>query len=192
MAERATKLTTDQLFQRLLSFVLRPDHEGEYSDRPGDPGGKTMRGITEAVARKWGWTGPMQLLPMDLTVKIYREGYFDLCHCGELPPAIAALVFDSAVNQGGGRCLQRALNSMALGIGLVVDGAIGPKTLAAVKMVSPDRIVEFADMVAAKRAEMYHEAKDPKTGERMAEKNPGWWARLMRCHTLALELARQS
>jgi lysozyme family protein len=95
-------MTPDQLFQRLLTFILRPDHEGGYANDPQDPGKETMRGITAPVARKWGYFGPMRDLPIELTEKIYRVDYFDLCRCAELPQPLAALVFDAAVNQGPG------------------------------------------------------------------------------------------
>ena len=51
---------------------------------------------------------------------------------------IAAYLLDSRVNQGpitGVRILQKAVN--ACGIGLAVDGALGPNTLAAVNSVDP-------------------------------------------------------
>ena len=40
-------------------------HEGGYSDHAADPGGKTMFGITEAVAREVGYRGNMDELPLD-------------------------------------------------------------------------------------------------------------------------------
>lgn len=184
-------MTTEQLFQRLLSFVLRPDHEGDYSDRPEDAGGKTKRGITEAVARAWGWTGDMRDLPMDLTEQIYRKDYFEASKCAQLPPSVAALVFDGAVMGGGRQSLQSALNRMALGLNLKVDGDIGEKTLGALRRVTPERVSELVDLVAAERAKWFAEAKDRRTGDRLAPKNPGWFARLMRCHRLAIELTKE-
>ncbi len=35
-------------------------HEGGYADDPADSGGKTMYGITEAVARNSGYRGEMK------------------------------------------------------------------------------------------------------------------------------------
>jgi len=108
-------------FERLLK------HEGGYSDHMYDPGGKTMFGITEAVARANGYMGDMHLLPLNTAKAIYKRAYWDMCRCDDLPDSSRFLVFDGAVNSGvsqSTKWLQRAL-------GVSPDGVIGPITLAA-------------------------------------------------------------
>ncbi len=48
------------------AFALLLGHEGEFSDHPDDPGGKTRYGVTEAVARETGYKGDMRELPLEL------------------------------------------------------------------------------------------------------------------------------
>lgn len=117
----------DQAFDTLLK------HEGGYVNHAADPGGATRFGITEAVAREVGYRGDMQELPRDLAKKIYRHLYWDAVRADELPEAIRYAVFDAAVNSGlnyATRWLQRAA-------GVVDDGFLGPKSLAAVRAHDP-------------------------------------------------------
>jgi len=112
----------DQAFDRLIG------HEGGYSNHPDDPGGETMWGVTIAVARANGYAGPMRSLSRDIAKGIYRAQYWDKVKADSLPFPVAFQVFDAAVNHGTGQAakfLQRAA-------GVVDDGVIGPKTLAAV------------------------------------------------------------
>lgn len=123
-------MTFDQAFDKLLVF------EGGYSDHAADPGGKTRYGITEAVARRVGYRGHMNELPLDLAKRIYREEYWLPVRADELPAGVRYAVFDGAVNSGVRQSviwLQRAL-------GVVADGAIGPKTLAAAAAADPDAL----------------------------------------------------
>lgn len=109
------------------AFALLLGHEGDFSDHPDDPGGKTRFGITEAVARQAGYTGSMRELPIDLAKRIYLERYWKPVRADDLPPGIRYVMFDGAVNSGPAQAtlwLQRAL-------GVQADGVIGPKTLAA-------------------------------------------------------------
>lgn len=64
---------------------------------------------------------------------IYRTHFWQAVACDSLAPSVAGLLFDAAVNQGQGWapiCLQAAL-------GVSMDGALGPKTLAAAARVPP-------------------------------------------------------
>jgi lysozyme family protein len=71
---------------------------------------------------------------------IYRQRYWRPMHCGELPAGVDLMVFDFGVNAGPGtsvKMLQRA-------VGVVDDGSVGPRTLAAVKAAAGliDALVE--------------------------------------------------
>ena len=121
----------DQAFERLLG------HEGAYSFHPDDPGGETMWGVTVAVARKNGYTGPMKSLPVDVAKAIYKKQYWDSVRADDLPPAIRYHVFDAAVNSGVGQAakwLQRA-------VGVPDDGQVGPMTCNAARAAPPDAVI---------------------------------------------------
>lgn len=105
--------------------------EGGFVDNPADPGGATMYGVTEAVARKWGYTGPMQDLPLETAKQIAKQEYWDPYQCDALIPMVAFQVFDAVYNGGDVvRWLQQSS-------GATVDGVMGPQTLAAVNLVNP-------------------------------------------------------
>ena len=111
-----------------VAFAKLLGHEGEFSDHPDDPGGKTRYGITEAVARRVGYRGDMRELPLDLAKRIYKAEYWDAVRADEMPPAVRYVLFDAAVNSGVGQAA-RWLQSAA---GVTPDGVIGPRTMAAV------------------------------------------------------------
>lgn len=107
------------------AFSLLLGHEGDFSNHPEDPGGKTRYGVTEAVARKVGFKGDMREMPLELAKRIYLERYWKPIRGDDLPPGVRYIVFDSAVNSGPRQAvlwLQRAL-------GVAADGAVGPQTL---------------------------------------------------------------
>lgn len=118
--------------REIIEEIIRV--EGGYVDHPNDPGGATKYGITEKVARNAGYKGHMKDLPYNTAFDIYFNDYvvkpgFD--KVSNIDIAIAAEVVDTGVNMGtvvAGRFLQRALNSVS-GAGLVVDGAVGKRTI---------------------------------------------------------------
>jgi lysozyme family protein len=118
--------------------------EGGYANNPADAGGETCWGITGAVARAYGYQGPMMLLPMATASDIYLQRYWLGPHFDELDAIsdpLALKLFDIGVNQGqatGVRYLQRALNVLSdqgthypvLG----VDGGLGKLTLNSLRL----------------------------------------------------------
>ncbi len=118
-------------FSAALKHVLK--FEGGYSDHPLDPGGATNLGITKRTLerfRKRSVTkAEVKALKTPEAAAIYRRDYWNRAACDRLPSGIDLAVFDCAVNQGVGRArkyLQQAAR-------VRVDGAIGERTLAAVK-----------------------------------------------------------
>jgi len=119
-------------FDAALQLVLK--HEGGYVNHPDDPGGETNMGITVAVARAAGYTGPMVSLPMEVVRQVYLDRYWKAVRAEDLPPAARYAVFDAAVNSGPRQAvlwLQRAL-------GVADDGVLGPRTLAAANAANPE------------------------------------------------------
>jgi lysozyme family protein len=125
----------DSLIEELIA------REGGYVDHPADRGGPTRFGITQAVARAHGYDGPMRHLPEGQAAAIYRRRYWigpGYDAVAEHAPSIAAELFDTGVNMGpkiATGFLQRALNALNRGArdyaDIALDGAVGPRTLAA-------------------------------------------------------------
>ena len=139
-------------FDAALKLILQ--YEGIYDDDPDDPGGETYKGITRRDHPDWGgWPvfdanheheGFPDNLESDaqlqtLVANLYRELYWRKNHCDELPPGLDLVVFDTAVNMGGGkagRFLQQGVNELMGRQVLAVDGAIGSHTLDAVNALN--------------------------------------------------------
>lgn len=130
-----------------MSFETAIEHvlglEKGYSNHPSDRGGKTRWGITEAVARAFGYTGPMTDLPLETAKLIYRKNYWDILHLDDVAKVsskIALELFDTAVNCSpgfAGTALQRSLNAFnrqgRAYPDLKVDGLVGLMTVASLK-----------------------------------------------------------
>ena len=73
--------------------------EGTFSNNKYDSGGKTMYGITESVARQYGYTGNISKLTKDIAIEIYSKLYwrkeFEL-----FEENIAEFLFDCNINHG--------------------------------------------------------------------------------------------
>lgn len=119
------------------AFAAIADIEGGFTDRDkaADPGGATKYGITERVARAWGYKGEMRELPMDVAKIIAKAWYWDKYLCDQLDPRIAYQVFDAAYNGGYPvKWLQEC-------VGATPDGILGTQTIAAVRTADVWRTV---------------------------------------------------
>lgn len=113
--------------------------EAGYSNRPPDP--ETMWGVTVAVARAHGYTGPMKDLPIETARQIAKGEYWDtlmLDQVAALSAPIAAKLFDQHYNMWShapGTFLQRSLNALDHGGAdfpdITVDGSIRALTISA-------------------------------------------------------------
>lgn len=109
-------------------------HEGFYSHDPQDTGGETCWGVTVAVARANGYTGPMRDLPLSVAQGIYRRLYWDAVRADDLPPTLRYAVFDGAVNSG----VSQSIKWLQRAVGADDDGRIGPQTLTYARSAHPD------------------------------------------------------
>jgi lysozyme family protein len=122
------------VFDKALAKVL--GIEGGFSDDPKDSGGATRWGVTEALARQYGYRGPMQEYPKNEAIRIYREEFWQkrgLAEVAEFSEALAIELFEQIINGvPGGLHLQRQLNALnnggAVYDDLKTDGSIGPVT----------------------------------------------------------------
>ena len=71
----------------------------------------------------------MRALTKDMVAPLYRKHYWEAVKADDLPPGLALHVFDFGVNAGPRRAIQ-FLQQLA---GAMVDGVIGPMTIAAVR-----------------------------------------------------------
>ena len=133
--------TYDAIFAQTGRF------EGDYSDEPSDPGnwtgGKVGAGVlggTKYGQSSKAYADNLAKLPADIratmpaTVKdltldqvktIFRFVYWEPIHGDDLPPPLAMLVYDAAVNDGA----ERAIEWLQQAVGAHVDGVMGPETL---------------------------------------------------------------
>lgn len=138
---QAMQLDPTPEFARSLSKVLV--HEGGYSNNKADPGGETMKGVTQRVYDEYRRSIGVEPMPVrnisnSELQAIYRKRYWDLARCDKLAPGVSYVVFDGAVNSGVAQSvkwLQRALQAMGLYQG-GIDGIIGQGTLLAAASVN--------------------------------------------------------
>ena len=121
-------MNIDQAFTKLLG------HEGGYSNNPMDPGGATMWGVTERVARAAGYVGDMCNMPQSFaTQKVYLPSYWAPVKADQLPDSLRFDVFDGAVNSG----VSQSVKWLQQSVGTNPDGVIGPLTIAAANAINP-------------------------------------------------------
>lgn len=126
------------VFDRAIAHTV--GIEGGFSNHPADSGGATRFGVTERVARAYGFMGEMHALPVEVATEIYRRGFWNALNLdgiAMLSDSVALEVFDTAVNTTHGfatQSLQRCLNvfnrEQADYPDITVDGIVGNDTLA--------------------------------------------------------------
>lgn len=126
------------------AFARTIGHEGGYVNDPRDPGGETKFGISKRAYPGEDIAG----LTIERAAALYARDYWTPIKGDQLPDAVAAEVFDAAVNHGvsaGVRMLQRA-------VGVSADGIMGPVTLATAQAIEP---MHFVLRFNAARLEFY-------------------------------------
>lgn len=139
-------------FSRSLAKVLV--HEGGYSNHAADPGGETMKGVTQRVYDEYRASIGAPVVPVKNISNtelqaIYKQRYWDIAKLDKLAPGVSYVVFDGNVNSGVSQSvkwLQRALQGMGLYHG-AIDGVIGQGTILAAAGVNDNdmlvaRIIE--------------------------------------------------
>ncbi|MEW6256843.1 MAG: glycosyl hydrolase 108 family protein [Pseudomonadota bacterium] len=176
-------------FAPALTAVLI--HEGGYSNHPSDPGGATMKGVTQRVYNDWRRSKGLaprdvRQLEADELTEIYKTRYWALVKAFALPAGLDYAIFDCAVNSGvaqAAKWLQRGLADMGIP-GVVVDGVIGPATLEAVKRV--EDVDALIAKVLHRRLDMLKVLKTwPIFGR-------GWARRVQECQRLGQAVAMGS
>lgn len=109
-------------YRSSLQAVLK--YEGGYSNHPADPGGPTMKGVTQRVYDAWrkrqGLTPQsVKNISQSELEALYKRDYWDVIRGDDLPAGIDLATFDYAVNSGTNRAvkhLQATLSLMQTGI----------------------------------------------------------------------------
>lgn len=128
--------------------------EGGFVNDPDDPGGATNFGVTIHTMRRLGVdlnrdglvdVRDVKALSRRQAVDIFIEHYFDKPRIGDLPKPLQPSVFDMYVNAGSNaiRILQQLLRAMEINV--IVDGVLGPQSIAAVRQAmaaAPDHLVD--------------------------------------------------
>ena len=123
-------------FDKCLELMLK--HEGGFVNHPKDPGGITNLGVTKVVWEEWlgrpVTEKEMRNLTPKMVMPLYKRKYWDAIRGDELVSGVDYAVFDFAVNSGVGRAIKILQDC----VGATVDGGLGPRTLAAVKIAESD------------------------------------------------------
>jgi lysozyme family protein len=121
-------------FDRAFAIVI--GEEGGFTADAADPGNWTggrvgagaLRGTKFGISAAAYPTLDIEHLTLDDARAIYRRDYWERVRGDDLPPPLALLAFDAAVNNG----VDRAARWLQAAVGVAEDGMIGPATLAAV------------------------------------------------------------
>ena len=127
-------------WEEALAHVLK--YEGGYVNHKDDPGGRTNLGVTQRVWEEWtgkpATEADMRSLTVEMVSPLYKKRYWDAVRGDDLPSGVDLCVFDCAVNAGVGR----ASKFLQQAVGVLADGQIGPKTIAAVTSKPADEVIE--------------------------------------------------
>ena len=114
-----------------------------YVNDPDDNGGETKFGIAQNA-------NPdicVRTLTLAQAQKLYFDRYWLAAKCDKIPSPLSMLQFDTAVNMGVGA----AAKLLQTALGVVVDGNIGPKTLAAVQTMNLSQLcTKYLDLKQAR------------------------------------------
>jgi lysozyme family protein len=125
------------IFDTAVSLVLK--HEGGFVDNPLDPGGPTNMGVTQNVYSRYlgrpATAADVKAMPVEHAKDIFKKWYWALVGADSIRDQnVANWVMDMAVLRG----VQAAAKAVQTVLGVTTDGAIGPKTLAALNGYNPD------------------------------------------------------
>lgn len=149
--------------------------EGGYVNDADDPGGATNFGVTIHTMRRLGLdldrdgdvdAVDVQRLSRSQAVDIFIQHYFQKPRIDLLPVALQASVFDMYVNAGGNavKILQRLLGEFQEPV--TVDGALGPKSAAAVERAHNKAGSFFIDAYGIARRNYYFRLADRRAASR--------------------------
>lgn len=165
-----------RVVEELIDYILRIEGWPTFTNDPDDRGGPTKGGITAKTLGRWrGLRRPATAAEVEALSEpearaIYRHEYIAPWLWVDLVDGVLLrLLVDMAVLHGvpnTAKLLQRA-------VGAFPDGAVGPKTMAAIRRTSPRTV--FSSLLAHRLEFM---AADVKANPRQVKYLKGW---LRRC-----------
>lgn len=148
-------------FDRAIPVILA--HEGGFADHPADPGGITNHGISlrfalRELAKDADGDGRLdgdvdgdgdvdaddiRKFSRDRAAEAYRRCFWDRYGYGRIvDQVVATKVCDMSVNMGGAQAHKLAQRAaVACGEAVVVDGALGPQSVAALNRCEPRELL---------------------------------------------------
>ena len=164
-------------------------HEGEFSNRENDLGGKTNYGITQFSLNEYNlWKDPLKKgnnFPIDVNdlkpiqaKQILDEMYYQRYGINKITNMIITRnVFDCEINQGtrAGRYLAQSINEVK-GTSLPLNTKISQNLADIVNKLSLDDTIKINDMFTIKRMERYFESVDNRPKENINNLQ-GWYNR---------------
>ncbi len=163
-------------FDKAFEYILLV--EGGYSNDKHDKGGKTMYGIIESEARKYGYKGEMNKMPKSIAEDIYKKKYWTKNNLDKIKDFRVALsIFDWTVNSGnwGTKKAQTPINKIYGKKVLTVDGIIGTNSLKYLNEVDPE---EFLKVYHELQRAFYTSIVDNNPSQKVFLK--GWFNRVSR------------
>ena len=132
---------SSETYAKCLAKTLQ--YEGTFSNNPADPGGATMKGVTQRVydayrRRKGQATQSVRAISDGELRDIYKNQYWNVIRGDDLPAGVDAAVFDYAVNSGP----VRAAKALQAAVGVPADGHIGEATLEVVSRAVPAGVID--------------------------------------------------
>ncbi len=169
-------------FLRAFAFTCSSKIEGGFVKDADDKGCWTggAVGVGELRGTKFGISAAaypaldIESIRPEQARDIYFADYWQKAGCESLPPRLALVHFDSAVNVG----VDRAIKLLQQALDVAPDGKVGPHTVAAARVLDQ---TESCVALLAERAMFYAGAKT------YAKYGRGWMRRVMRC---AMEVGR--
>lgn len=126
LAQQQTASFRQKVFQTALYFTLY--FEGGFSNHPADKGGRTYRGVLQTEYNAYRYS--RGLPPLDVTqmseaelLEIYKY-YWDSSLSGTMQPALAIVMFDTAVNFG----INNSITFLQQALGLPQTGIFDSRT----------------------------------------------------------------
>lgn len=173
------------MFAEILKLVLK--EEGGYVNDPADSGGATNRGVTQDNYNRYrDRTNQdrrhVRYLTLEETETIY-DTYWKDCKADQLPAGINIMHFDFAVNAGS----RQAALTLQRCVGVLDDGVIGPKTLAAAIEKNGESLIKA---YAESRRSFYRNLAERRPKDRKFLN--GWLLRTNRVEKKSLDAYRGS